>query len=230
MTEQEQEYEQRRLEEVERYGIMDTPWDETYDGYTRLAATLFGVPFCVVSIVDKDRIWIKAGHGMEGGSQLSREPGLCDRTVLTTGPHIVNDLSLQDATRRHSLTLGDNGIRFYAGIPLVTRSGYGLGAFCIMDRQPRRLSRAKLDHLSALGKLLMDYIELMQLQKETLQQQKAMIKALAHDLKNPLTIISLEAELLQAEDGVTENIAEMSRQIAVAGRKINETINKRLSS
>ena len=224
------EYENERLEEVERYGIMDTPWDETYDGYTKLAATLFDMPVSIISIVDKDRIWVKSGHGMEGGCQINREPGLCDHTISGEVPYLVEDTVLNEITVNHSFAQGAMGIRFYAGIPLRTRNGYNLGSFCVMDKQPRKFSSSQLLHLSALGKLLMDYIELVHLQKTILLQQKGIVKELAHDLKNPLTIITLQSELLMEEKGVTEDIVEMSRQISVAGRKINETINKHLFS
>lgn len=223
-------YENERVEEVERYGIMDTPWDETYDGYTKLAATLFDTPVSIISIVDKDRIWVKSGHGMEGGCQLNRESGLCNHTILGETPHVVEDTLQNEDTINHSFVHGNLGIRFYAGVPLRTRSGFNLGSFCIMDKQPREFSAGQLNQLAALAKLLMDYIELVYLQKNTLLQQRDTIKKLAHDLKNPLTIITLQSELLMDEEGVTEDIVEMSQQISVAGRKINDIINKRLFS
>jgi len=40
----------------------------------------------------------------------------------------------------HALVTGPEQLRFYAGVPLITKAGIALGTLCIMGREPRRLS------------------------------------------------------------------------------------------
>ena len=48
------ETESTRLAALENLGILDTPAEERFDRYTRLARRLFGVPIALVSLVDEN--------------------------------------------------------------------------------------------------------------------------------------------------------------------------------
>ena len=60
------EVEAERLRAVERYAILDTPPDDTFDRIARVAARCLGTPMATVAIVDADRIWFKATYGLDG--------------------------------------------------------------------------------------------------------------------------------------------------------------------
>jgi sigma-B regulation protein RsbU (phosphoserine phosphatase) len=59
-----------RLAAVRRYGILDTPPDGAFDRVARLAARLFATPIATVTIVDEQRIWFKARHGLDGVTEI----------------------------------------------------------------------------------------------------------------------------------------------------------------
>jgi GAF domain-containing protein len=221
---------QERLEALQRYGILNTQEEESYNRYTHLAAHLFDVPVALISMVDKDRIWIKAGHGIDRSFQMSWDPALCANVISSGKLQVVEDTLKNAATAGHSMVKSEFGLRFYAGIPLLSKEGYGLGSFCLIDKKPRKFSARHSEQFSFLVSLLMDYMELDFQQRTTVVKQQETIKALAHDLKNPLTIVTLQSELLMDENGATDDIIEMSQQISTAGRKINDLINKRLFS
>src|SRR5918995_2899140 len=124
----------QRLAVVERYEILDTPADASFDRVTALAARRFNVPISIITIIDSDRIWFKSHHGVDL-KQIDRTPGLCASVISGNEPLILPDASIDARSRVNPLVTGDFGLRFYAGVPLQTSDGYNLGTLCVIDKQ-----------------------------------------------------------------------------------------------
>jgi sigma-B regulation protein RsbU (phosphoserine phosphatase) len=149
-----------RMAAVRRYDILDTPPDGAFDRIAATAAELFDVPIGIVSIVDTDRIWFKAHHGLEGVTEIGREPGLCASAILGDQPWVVNDAASDPRTLANPLVAGDFGLRFYTGVPLTTSDGHNLGTLCVLDHRPRTVTPAESRMLANLATLVMDQLEL----------------------------------------------------------------------
>ncbi|MUG99359.1 GAF domain-containing protein [Scytonema sp. UIC 10036] len=52
------------------------------------------------------------------------------------------------------------GVRFYAGIPLITSDGYSVGTLCMLDFTPRQLKHEQIAGLHALSRQVMSQLEL----------------------------------------------------------------------
>lgn len=151
--------EEGRMRAVERYRILDTPADGTFDRIVRLAARMFSVPVAIVSIVDHDRIWFKAHHGTDV-TQIGRDPGLCASAILHDGPWIIEDAARDARTLANPLVAGEFGLQFYAGVPLRTPDGHNLGTFCILDREPRQFGDDDARALEDLAAIVMNDLEM----------------------------------------------------------------------
>jgi sigma-B regulation protein RsbU (phosphoserine phosphatase) len=152
--------EDARMAAVRRYDILDTPPDGAFDRIAAAAAALFDVPIAIVSIVDTDRIWFKAHHGLEDVTEIGRDPGLCASAILSDEPWIVTDAVTDPRTLANPLVAGEFGLRFYAGAPLTTSDGYNLGTLCVLDLRPREVTTAESEMLAALASLVVDQLEL----------------------------------------------------------------------
>lgn len=148
-----------RLDAVRRYAILDTPPDGAFDRIVAIAARLLSVPIALVSIVDEDRIWFKARHGLDV-AQIDRAPGLCASAILHGGPWLVENASIDVRTLHNPLVAGELGLRFYAGVPLTTKDGHNLGTLCVIDREPRTISLDQAAILDDLASVVMDQLEL----------------------------------------------------------------------
>ncbi len=150
-----------RLAAVRRYHILDTPPEAVFDRITATAARVFAVPIALLTVVDRDRIWVKSRYGLSL-DHIDREPGLCASTIGQQGLYVIPDARSDPRAQRHSLVCGELGLRFYAAAPLTTADGYGLGALCIVDRQPRQFTAEHLQTLVDLAAVVMDQLELRQ--------------------------------------------------------------------
>lgn len=152
--------EARRIAEIRRLEILDTPPDGVFDRLASVAARVFDVPIAIVSIVDTDRIWFKATHGIEGVEQVGRDAGLCASAILQSTPWVINDASADPRTLANPLVAGDLGLRFYAAAPLTTSTGHNLGTLCVIDREPREVTEREMAILVELAAVVVDELEL----------------------------------------------------------------------
>jgi len=153
------EDEGQRLKALRRYEILDTPPERALDRITREAAQTFGVPICLVSLVDKNRNWFKSGYGW-GLQELGREVSFCAHAILSEDVMVVPDARQDARFAQNPLVTGGLGIRFYAGAPLRSPDGFNLGTLCILDTAAQvGLSRDEAALLKSLAALVMSEFE-----------------------------------------------------------------------
>jgi sigma-B regulation protein RsbU (phosphoserine phosphatase) len=173
--------EEQRLAAVRRYAVLDTPPDGAFDRIAALAARIIGTPIATIAIVDEDRIWFKARHGLDA-DQVDRVPGLCAAAILGDGPTIVTDAAIDPRTISNPLVAGDLGLRFYAAAPLITSDGYRLGTLNVIDRNPRGITDDEVATLQDLAAVVVDELEL-RLAARRVAEVKAQVERLGTALQ-----------------------------------------------
>ena len=153
------ETERARLESLASYNILDSAPEHEYDDIVQRAAELCGCPISTVTLVDRHRQWFKASVGLDI-QETERDIALCDHTIRGTGPLIIPDTRLDHRFADNPVVTDPNGIRFYAGAPLVAPDGQALGTLCVMDHRPRHLSEAEANYLALLADQVMMHLEL----------------------------------------------------------------------
>ena len=51
------------------------------------------------------------------------------------------------------------GIRFYAGSPLITSKGYSIGTLCVIDSEPKKVNHDQIEALRILADQVVGMIE-----------------------------------------------------------------------
>ena len=151
--------ESSRQRELDTYRVVDTLPEAAFDDITRLASILCGTPIALVSLIDRDRQWFKSRTGLDM-TEGKREEAFCDHVIRQPGQLMeVPDAQRDPRFADNPFVTGEAGIRFYAGMPLVTPSGAAIGTVCVIDREPHLLSDAQRDGMASLARLTMNLLE-----------------------------------------------------------------------
>lgn len=142
-----------RIAALRALALLDTPREERFDRYTRMAARMFEVPVALISLIDTDRQWFKSCFGAEE-SETPREISFCAHAIHNRELLLVPDARMDPRFADNPSVSGGPRIRFYAGFPLHLPNGLCMGTLCLIDQRPRQLTNVQRDLLRDLGGLV----------------------------------------------------------------------------
>lgn len=138
--------EDERLAELARYNIVDSEPDEKFDKLCRIACKEMKCPIAAVSFIDKQKQWFKANSGLTQ-KQIPRDVALCAHTIMhPKRALIVEDTSLDERFMNNPLVTRASAVRFYAGVPITTPSGFCIGSVFVFDVKSHQNVDAKILH------------------------------------------------------------------------------------
>lgn len=215
------ENEAMRLKELLSYQLLDTAPEGEYDDITKIASEICDTPIALVTLVDNDRQWFKSKQGIDV-DQTPRDVSFCGHAIHGQEVFVIEDALKDVRFADNPLVVGAPSVRFYAGAPLVTPSGYGIGTLCVIDHVPRKLNERQIEVLAALARTIVRSFELRKTQIENkkfveevkvasqalLESQQQMVYSakmaslgemaagVAHEINNPLAIITGKCDSL----------------------------------
>ncbi len=143
--------ETERLQALQQLHILDTPSEAAFDALTEIAAHVSGAGFAALTLIDRNRQWFKSTFNF-CEQENSREDSFCSHAILTPQQlTYIPDARADQRTADNPLVTCDNGIRFYAGAPLVLHNELALGTLCVFDTKPLELNAAQQKTLLQLA-------------------------------------------------------------------------------
>lgn len=151
--------EEGRIRALLRLDLLDTPAEPPFENIVSLIQRTLNVPMCAITLIDRERQWLKARRGMDV-SETARDISFCTHTIQNEQPLIVQE-TLDDPRFRHNpYVTGEPFVRSYAGIPLKIPDGYQIGSLCIIDTTPREFSASEIELLQQFAKSVLSEFEL----------------------------------------------------------------------
>jgi GAF domain-containing protein len=153
--------EQARLTALHSLGFSASK-GKHFDEIASRVAEAFGTPIALVSLIDGEhQLWPGAAglpEKLDATRQAPRDTSICGHVVADESVLVVDDVT-KDPRFAENPFLLENGIRFYAGAPLRTSSGFVVGSLCVIDTKPRTFSPKDQKLLQIIADELMAKVE-----------------------------------------------------------------------
>lgn len=153
-----------RVRSLESTGILLGRKREDLDAIAKRAADVFDAGVAVISTIDREREYFIGQSGKlpdvvldQTGLPLSmdRRNAICNYVIANDETLVIPDID-RDPRFAENETISEWKMRFYAGAPLRLDDGLVIGALCILDSKPRKLSD---DEIAVLEKMAVDVVE-----------------------------------------------------------------------
>jgi len=184
-----------RLDSLERTGLLDSPPEEIFDRFTRLAAQVLGVRVALLSLVGEDRQFFKSAFGLSGRVAAERGTPLshsyCKHVVTSGSPLVVPDAREHPLLKDNPAIVDLNAIS-YCGVPISDPEGRVLGTVCVVDEDARQWRPDEVQALADIAQAVTSEVHLRLLAGELQDKNAALydfVAVASHDIRSPLAII-----------------------------------------
>ena len=201
----------QRLATLQKYGVLDSGQDAAFDEIVALASEICAVPISLISLLDADRQWFKARRGIDI-AETPIEQSICAHAILNGDIFEIEDTQADPRTADNPLCMGEDALRFYAGVPLIAQDGLPIGTLCVLDRKPSRLSDFQRRALQVLSRQVMNQMEL----RLALENQRILHAEADHRVKNSLQSIAAIVRVYArtvSDPGAREALSGIQRRI-----------------
>lgn len=165
--------------------------DKALTAFAQLAALRLDVRRAMVSLIDSNRQYILAeatktlslfSRGADvpeddvwlGNTIIARHDAVCHHTFTsdytargedgeeyTAEALVIPDCRADPRFSDRDYVKGEPGVRFYAGVPIITQAGYRIGVYAVSDENPRDgLSPSDLRFMEDVAAAVMEHLEL----------------------------------------------------------------------
>lgn len=225
--------EKRRQFEVNKYQLLDTIPESSYDNITALMAYICDAPISLITLLDKDRNFLKSHYGLPF-NESPRAISFCGHAINSQDAITIVEDSRKDERFHDNPLVTEHQAIFYAGAPLTNSEGFKLGTLCVYDTKPRKLTKEQQNALIAMAQQVTSLFEqryqnflLIKYQKELKKRNEELrkfAKTVSHDLKSPLSnIISLTDFLNEENEG---KLSEESQNYIEYLRSSSQSLKK----
>jgi len=156
MNKEEREIE--RLKSLLSYNIIDTLKEKEFDKLAQLASIICETPIALISLIDDKRQWYKAKIGIDI-EEMPKELTFCQYTIQKDELWEVEDTTKNELLKDNPNVTPENGLRFYAGLPLQCSLGYNIGTLCVADLKPKKISDKEKIALQIISEQIMILLE-----------------------------------------------------------------------
>ncbi|DAZ96779.1 TPA: hypothetical protein N0F65_005777 [Lagenidium giganteum] len=150
--------EQERLKRIQTLNLSKQYADKNLKELLEFARTSISCPVAAVGVISASTSLLVTAIGLNG-DQLPRDMALESHTIMSNRPLVVLDTEGDDRFAMNPL-VSSLRIRFYIGIPLVSKEGIVVGSLSLGDTAARdRVSGSDVRSLQRIAQRIMDKMD-----------------------------------------------------------------------
>ncbi|EDP67007.1 histidine kinase response regulator hybrid protein [alpha proteobacterium BAL199] len=235
------EDEDARLAALRALQVLDTLPEAAFDQLCQLAARTCRSTMAFISLVDAERVWFKSAFGVEGVREMPRHQSFCSHAITDPRVMEIEDTWSDPVFAENPLVTGPPHTRFYAGAPLILRSGYRVGTLCVLGDQPRKLDDDQRASLIDLSQIATRFLESRQITVDAVSDlarakmaaemadraKSEFLAHMSHELRTPLNAVIGFADMLrlQLHGPMLPQYLDSVETISTSGRHLLDLIN-----
>tara|TARA_A100001388_G_C28647474_1_gene440205 strand:- start:84 stop:893 length:810 start_codon:yes stop_codon:yes gene_type:complete len=159
--------EDRRVVAVKRTGIIDGQHRDNFSIFCEIAKELTGFDRVSFSLFDENfQCNIANTDDTKNEKSERHEFNICAYVLLSSEPTLIPDLRLHDRWKNHPKVLNGEGSLGYAGFPVINKDNYALGTFCLLNKEPAKLSKHQIKLLKGIAGRIAHQIDIQTEQRE----------------------------------------------------------------
>ncbi|CAA9371544.1 MAG: hypothetical protein AVDCRST_MAG89-4639 [uncultured Gemmatimonadetes bacterium] len=148
-------YDEQRLQEIHDLDLLSPDVDPILQEVAAEAASRLELPVSLISVVLDEALHVAGMHGPDGlwlGETRGHpvEWSFCATSVRTRDAFVVENAETHPDHHDNPLVTQD-GVRCYAGVPLISSRGFVLGNLCVVGLEQRSFSEADVAVLRDLA-------------------------------------------------------------------------------
>lgn len=143
-------YSPARLSEVSRFLKLEISKDKELQEIVELAADVCGASKAMISLIDGDTQFVRYHFG-DTPKQANYKDTICQYTLEHNNLLVIYDTSLDVRLTNSPFVTGNSAVKFYAGIPLISQNGFGIGTLCVVDESKKVLTSLQQEMLKSLA-------------------------------------------------------------------------------
>lgn len=204
-----------------------------------VVAQTTGMRFAAIARVTESS-WIacavldRIDFGLLPGGELEIEHTICNEIRRNHQPVLFDHASADPVFSSHPVPKM-YGFESYVSIPIFRRDGSFFGTLCALDPEPAKLDKPNvLKTLSLFAQLIAAQLDIEErlersdsallISRQNARLRDQFIAVLGHDLRNPLQMISLGAEVLEDEP-LAANAQRTLKHIRASCERMGELIH-----
>ena len=218
--------EKARVNKLAATGVLNADRHKQFTIFNEVAKIITNCSSSFVNIIDQNTQHSLSSSGVDKKflEPLPRKESICQFALLDPEPTIVRDLTKDERFSSMPIVTGHPNLIFYAGFPLITNEGLILGTLCVMDFQPRELSKEQMRLMKNLTINICHQIINLQAQKSLILEKTKKILMLLKQIAPECTIENITEFIDFADTGVFDvNASAQLVKLGLVERSFTKT-------